>query len=71
MKKLYRGYVIKTANPTGGKAGKGFNKTSTVQVLNQDNMLIKHFRYQVGDPASYLTAVFMALTYVDELIKKE
>lgn len=47
-------FIIKMANPTGGKAGKGHNKTSTVQVFNTDtNCIIKSIQYKVNDPLSF------------------
>lgn len=60
-------YVLKTASPTGGKAGKGLNKTSTVQVIDSREMiLLKHFRFKVGDPASLARAWAKAWKFYDE-----
>ncbi len=54
----YKGYRIKHANPTGGKAGKGCNKTSTIQVMDgSGRMLLKSVRYRVNDPKSRSEAV--------------
>ncbi len=46
MKTLeYKGHELH--RPTsGGKAGKGFNKTSTVQV-RKDGCIVKQFRYEL------------------------
>lgn len=49
-------YRIEKANPTGGKAGKGHNVTSTIQVFRGQHMM-KDFRYAVGNPRSYFEAV--------------
>lgn len=65
---LYKGKIIKTANPTGGKAGKGFNKTSTIQVLEPSGdmlTLVKQIRYKVGDSASLETAIKKARDFID------
>lgn len=40
----YRGYEYYFANPTGGKAGKGRNKTSTIRVFDGDR-IVKQQRY--------------------------
>lgn len=45
---ILHGYSITTALPTGGKAGKGHNKTSTVQVFKGD-MKVKQFVYKLMD----------------------
>ena len=43
---------IEIVMPTsGGKAGKGCNKTSSLQV-RKDNMIVKQFRFTVNDPVS-------------------
>jgi len=60
----YHGYTIDTARPTGGKAGKGRNKTSTVQVFGPD-MMLKQFRYKVGGTLSFDTAWQKAKDWVD------
>lgn len=55
---------IKYANPTGGKAGKGFNKTSTIQVMDDMNCMVKQFRYNVGDAESENKALNKAKEYI-------
>ncbi len=55
-------YRIKKANPTGGKAGKGRNKTSTVQVLYR-SCVVKQFRYFVGDGKGFMDAWEKAIAY--------
>lgn len=60
----YKGYTICNARPTGGKAGKGCNKTSTVQIF-KDNMLMKAFRFRVGEVESYVVAKNRAKEWVD------
>lgn len=50
--------IIRHALSTGGKAGKGHNKTSTIQVFDTETWcIVKSFRYTVGDRESYRTAV--------------
>lgn len=53
-------YLVKDARRTGGKAGKGHNKTSTVQVL-YCSMLIKQVRYKIGESGSRREAWAKAL----------
>lgn len=56
-------YTIRLARQTGGKAGKGHNKTSTVQVF-QDSMIVKQFRFLTNDPESLKRATEKAKTFV-------
>jgi len=61
---------IKAAKSSGGKAGKGRNKTSTVQVVDIDKTsgtykIVKQFRHPVGG-VGMITAWFKA----DDYIKK-
>jgi hypothetical protein len=60
----YKGYDVRLARSTGGKAGRGHNKTSTVQVF-KDSFLKKQFRYRVGDTESYVRAEQKAWQWVD------
>lgn len=71
MRHYYLGHVIKHARQTGGKAGKGRNRTSTVQVLKEIgeyDVLVKHFRYVVGDRESELRAFRKAVEHIDKLV---
>lgn len=62
----YKGYTITTARPTGGKAGKGCNKTSTVQVFGPGGTTLeKQFRFKVGGTLSFDTAWQKAKDWVD------
>lgn len=65
----YKGYEICTSCG-GGKAGRGCNKTATVQVrepFNADTyLLLKQIRYTVADPASLQKAVHKARAFVDD-----
>jgi len=60
---LINGYTIKLANRSGGKAGKGYNKTSTIQVMDDNNCIVKAFRYDVDSAESYFTALDKAKHY--------
>lgn len=63
----YRGYDL--YQPTsGGKAGKGHAKTSSIQV-RLDNRLLTQFRYKVGDGLSQATAWKSAKQYADNHYK--
>jgi hypothetical protein len=78
--KKYKGFEIGHARQTGGKAGTGFNKTSTIQITYRVNsesyLLIKNIRFNVGTPdetrAAVKTAIQKAMDYVDsgEAMKK-
>ena len=47
---------------SGGKAGKGCNATSTIQ-LRKGCILVKQFRFRVDDPASRKAAMGKAKAY--------
>lgn len=64
----YKGYEIRSARPTGGKAGRGLNKTSTIQVL-LSNQVMKAFRFKVGDAASFDRATTTAKAFVDWMVE--
>lgn len=78
--KKYKGFEIGPARQSGGKAGFGCNKTSTIQVVYRVNsecfLLIKQFRFKMGDAAetsvSMSKAIRKATDYVDsgEAMKK-
>jgi hypothetical protein len=61
---------INGARPSGGKAGKGHNKTSTVRVMDSGGpgfwRIIKRFRYNVGSAKSYIDAMEKARKYIRE-----
>lgn len=56
------------AKPTGGKAGKGRNKTSTFQV-KWDHTIMKQFRFRVGDNVSRDAALHRAQEWMAEAEK--
>lgn len=58
------GYKVMLATQSGGKAGKGRNKTSTVQVLC-DNILVKSFRFRTDNMDSFKRAKAKAMQYVE------
>lgn len=65
----YKGYEICTANQRGGKAGRGRNKTTTLQVHEPSSggsLVKKQFRYTVGNEHSYGGALHKAKLWVDE-----
>jgi hypothetical protein len=52
---------------SGGKAGKEKNATSTVQVMKREHhyvLLVKSFRFRVGDSNSYESAKARAMAFV-------
>lgn len=70
----YKGYEIKCANPSGGKAGRGCNKTTTIQVLEpfgEDGYLLKKsFSFSTQDRMAEqlkIVAMSKAKKFVDQL----
>lgn len=53
---------------SGGKAGKGRNKTSTVQV-RKDNMIVKQFRYSLAMPIHKTYAITRAEEFIKQQMK--
>ena len=67
MREEYKGFVIKTAKPTGGKAGKGRNKTTTLMVFDPvEGLLLKLFRYTLNDLQSFYSARLKAYDYIEK-----
>lgn len=70
----YRGYTIAESRPTGGKAGKGHNKTATIQVRepagDSGYLLKKQFRFPVDDDFKCKMAYQKAKAFVDNLLEK-
>lgn len=68
----YKGYVIAEADKRGGKAGRGHNRTSTIQVqkpLQGDTYLLeKQIRYTVMSAESKAGAIRTAKEYIDTLV---
>lgn len=69
---IYKGYTITDARPTGGKAGRGRNRTTTLQVREEMNggyLLRTSIRYAAGDKAARAVAVRKAKALVDGMAK--
>ena len=66
IKMNYKGYEIRQARLSGGKAGKGYNRTSTMQVYG-GNHIIKQIRFLVGKPYEITQAVGKAKLFIDEM----
>lgn len=64
----YKGHTIEMASPSGGKAGKGNNRTSTIRIFTAGgNVILKAFRFVVGDDDSFRSAGRKAREYIDSL----
>jgi len=66
----HRGYCLRVPM-SGGKAGKGHNKTGTVQVLRLDPdymTLLKSFRFLVASQESRLKVYASARSWIDSRI---
>lgn len=53
---------------SGGKAGTGFNKTSTIQV-RLGNMIVKQFRFTMDSESSRRAAMRKAREYCEEAVE--
>ena len=65
---IYGGYQLARSGTHGGKAGRGHNKTSTIQVREPagDGYFLKtQFRYQTGNSRSESNAIMKARAWVD------
>jgi hypothetical protein len=62
MVRIIGEYTVKLAKQTGGKAGKGHNKTSTVQVIYK-SFIIKHIRYKTDSLESKMEAINKGIDY--------
>lgn len=65
----YKGYIIAESNESGGKAGRGQNKTKTLQVrleLGNGYLIKKQVTFTVGDPQSYNRAEDKCRKFVDD-----
>lgn len=63
-------YEIRLAKQSGGKAGKGRNKTSTIQVVRisrYSGTVVKQFRFNVGELSSFIAAKTKAEEYVKNI----
>jgi hypothetical protein len=70
--KLGDRYLATLAQQTGGKAGKGFNKTSSIQVYDMNlPRIVKQFRFKVNDSDSFHKASEKAMKLVQELYQAE
>ena len=71
----YKGYEIKCANPSGGKAGRGCNQTTTIQVepFGADGYLLKKsFSFSTQDRMAEqmkIVAIAKAKKFVDQLVE--
>lgn len=69
----YRGYELRIPE-SGGKAGKGYNTTSSIQVLKRQGMYMRLFwqtRFQVHNVKSQIQAIARARKKIDELEAQE
>lgn len=66
----YRGFPIRLAKPTGGKAGLGCNKTSSIQIVSEQTdgcfTIERTIRYNVNDRPSFKKALNKAHTWIDK-----
>jgi len=69
----YKGYKIRESSG-GGKAGKGYNKTGSLQLIKDQNegYLIKYrTSYKIGSKDSYSKALARVIKKANELRKSE
>lgn len=62
----YKGFEVCLADQAGGKAGRGKNITTTMQVFGPGgHLILKSFRFNVGDAASRRNAVAKAKLFIE------
>lgn len=61
---MYKGYNIHVPR-SGGKAGKGYNLTTTIQV-RRDGLIVKSFKVDAGNS---LSGVIQARLWVDDAVR--
>lgn len=65
----YKGYDIVVASNTGGKAGKGRNRTSSLRIIGKDRITVKTIRFDVdGTTKPEIDAVGLAEAYIDSIV---
>ena len=57
-------YIIRLPEQSGGKAGKGKNVTSHIQVMYQGLLAVRQMRYIVADYKSKTEAIKKAIAFV-------
>ncbi len=66
MKFEYKGYIIQDPRSSGGKAGRGKNRTSNVQV-KKDGLVKKQFKYDLGKQEWKDAAIECAKEWIDRI----
>ena len=69
----YKGYTIAESHKTGGKAGKGNNRTASIQVreeMGEGYLLKKAFSYSLDREGAKEEAIQKAKDYIDNSINK-
>ncbi len=71
----YKGYLIRKALPTGGKAGKGHNATSSYTVYPESfvpgSFRTNVIRFKVGDVESQKVALRKCAEWIDRQVADE
>lgn len=65
----YKGFKFRHSLNTGGKAGKGSNKTRSIHVTSL--MHGRYFSYSLEDPNGWAKAVVKAKNWVDKIRDNE
>ena len=63
----YKGFQIVDSDDAGGKAGRGRNKTSSVQIRGAKGTLI-YVRYKTGEIGAYGKAITRAKARIDKMV---
>lgn len=67
----YKGYEIVQANRRGGKAGRGCNKTTSLQIreplMGTNYLLVKQIRFKLEHATSAVKAMAKAMAIIDKL----
>lgn len=65
----YGGYEIRHAQPTGGKTGKGYNRTTTLQVVElvpYGYVIKKIFKFILGNKESFDNAENKCISWIEK-----
>ncbi len=62
----YKGHAVRLAKPSGGKAGKGNNRTTTLQVYGPaGGCILAAFRFILANPETHKAAARKARDFID------
>jgi hypothetical protein len=67
----YKGFSFRQSLPTGGKAGKGRNKTRSIHVVSEKYAKGRYFSYTIGDGIDLVRAITAAKKWIDKITQTQ